>query len=284
MAASNKPITGINFLLKAGGTTVGGRRGATLNMGADSIDISTADDNAWRHTLQGLKDWGVDFDGLFYEGATPAATDGHGGKIEVSADGGTTWQELEEMRGLSLELAMDTIDRSSHQTAKHTAILPSTRSWTMNASGLYLDPAGTGGAAQKLVWDAYDSGNELQVRLAFGDEGSTYTGASRVTSAPLSAPYDDMAGVDFTFESNDALTQAIANADTGLDELLTHFFAADPAPLTVLFTTDVTGSTEWTGNAFLTSATLTVPHDGPVDISGTLTGDEALTRQIKQAA
>lgn len=45
-----------------------------------------------------------------------------------------------------------------------------------------------------------------------------------------------------------------------------------------LFTTDVTGDVEYSGNTYITNLTATFPEDGPATISFTLTGDGALSK------
>ena len=62
---------GIDFLI---GVTVndemkilGGQRSATLNRSADTIDVTNKESEGWQENLAGLKNWGLDTDGLVVE-------------------------------------------------------------------------------------------------------------------------------------------------------------------------------------------------------------------------
>ena len=62
---------GIDFLI---GITVdgqkkvlGGQRACTLNRSSDTIDVTNKDSEGWQENLSGLKNWGIDTDGLIVE-------------------------------------------------------------------------------------------------------------------------------------------------------------------------------------------------------------------------
>jgi TP901-1 family phage major tail protein len=57
-------IKGIDVLIKIGSSAVGGQRGATLNRSGEAIDVTTKDSSGWKESEAGLKEWGVDCDGL----------------------------------------------------------------------------------------------------------------------------------------------------------------------------------------------------------------------------
>lgn len=68
---------GIDYLLKVEdsatpGTyiTVGGARGASINMSADEIDVTTKDSAGWREKASSFKSWEVSHDGLILNGNT----------------------------------------------------------------------------------------------------------------------------------------------------------------------------------------------------------------------
>jgi len=57
-------IKGIDVLVKIGASAVGGQRGATLNRSGETIDTTTKDSEGWKENEAGLKEWGIDCDGL----------------------------------------------------------------------------------------------------------------------------------------------------------------------------------------------------------------------------
>lgn len=58
---------GLDILIYVGPekTAVGGQKGCTLSMEADSIDISNKNDFGWASTIGGAKSWTVSCDGQF---------------------------------------------------------------------------------------------------------------------------------------------------------------------------------------------------------------------------
>lgn len=62
-----KKFKGIDFLISVGEKPLGGQRGCTLNRSADTLDVTSKDSEGWQENLSGLKNWGVDTDGLIVE-------------------------------------------------------------------------------------------------------------------------------------------------------------------------------------------------------------------------
>ena len=58
---------GLDILIYVGQekTAVGGQKGCTLSMEADSIDVSNKNDFGWASTIGGAKSWTVSCDGQF---------------------------------------------------------------------------------------------------------------------------------------------------------------------------------------------------------------------------
>lgn len=69
---------GIDFIIKVNTgtaetpvyTSVGGQRGAALNRATETIDSSSKDSNGWQESDVGLKNWGIETDGLLIEDDT----------------------------------------------------------------------------------------------------------------------------------------------------------------------------------------------------------------------
>lgn len=63
-----KKYKGIDFLIKVEISNtekiIGGQRGCTLNRSSDTLDVTSKDSEGWQENLSGLKNWGVDTDGL----------------------------------------------------------------------------------------------------------------------------------------------------------------------------------------------------------------------------
>ena len=66
MAAGQGTVTkGLDILVYVGTKAVGGQKGCTLTMEAETIDVSNKNDFGWTSTIGGAKSWSVSCDGQF---------------------------------------------------------------------------------------------------------------------------------------------------------------------------------------------------------------------------
>ena len=56
---------GLDVLVYVGTNAVGGQKGCTLTMEAETIDVSNKNDFGWASTIGGAKSWSVSCDGQF---------------------------------------------------------------------------------------------------------------------------------------------------------------------------------------------------------------------------
>ena len=64
MAAGQGTVTkGLDILVYVGTKAVGGQKGCTLTMEAETIDVSNKNDFGWASTIGGAKSWSVSCDG-----------------------------------------------------------------------------------------------------------------------------------------------------------------------------------------------------------------------------
>lgn len=280
MAAPTSPQLGADFLLKLDDTTIAGRRGGTLSINKDEIDVSNVSDVDWPNTLPNIETAEISFDGLAFEGATPAPEHGHGGSISLSTDDGTSFTAIERAREMVLDWSMDPLDGAAHDTAKARVIVPGRRTWSMTSSGLYVDPAGTGGAGHEVAMDAYENETGVLVKLAFGSEGSFFQGPGRVLGYEHQPGHDQIVGITYNISPRGALAATLTNMGSGLAALVNGLVAADLPSFTALFTTEVTGATQWTGTGYPTQLTFTVPHNDAITVSGTIAISGIMTRGV----
>ena len=61
---------GLNVLVSTGeGQVLGGQRGATLNRGSETLDVSNkATGGAWKEFIAGAKEWSIECDGILIDG------------------------------------------------------------------------------------------------------------------------------------------------------------------------------------------------------------------------
>lgn len=90
---------GLNVLITADTKVVGGQRGATLNRGAETLDVSNkATGGAWKEFIAGAKEWSIDCDGILVDGDEAFATleekflSGEIVKVKIGDDTGWGYQ------------------------------------------------------------------------------------------------------------------------------------------------------------------------------------------------
>lgn len=89
-------VRGLNILVYVGSQVVGGQRGATLNRGSETLDVSNkATEGGWKEFIQGAKEWSIECDGILmasdtgYEALETAYLGGT--PVEVKINDGGTW-------------------------------------------------------------------------------------------------------------------------------------------------------------------------------------------------
>ena len=90
---------GLNVLVTVGQKVVGGQRGATLNRGSETLDVSNkATGGAWKEFIQGAKEWSIDCDGILvaddlgFKALEEAYLAGNTVEIKIGDDAGWGYQ------------------------------------------------------------------------------------------------------------------------------------------------------------------------------------------------
>lgn len=113
-------IKGVDVLIKVEDSAmpgtyvaVGGQRGATINRSAEAIDTTTKDSSGWKENEYGMKEWGLDCDGLLIESDAAyvdledAFMNGTKVKVELSLPGGTKYSGTALVTDFPIELPYD---------------------------------------------------------------------------------------------------------------------------------------------------------------------------------
>ena len=91
-------------------TLVGGQRDATLNRSMEPIDITAKDNYGWADTLDGVKEWSIDFNWLYSQTDTGVAkledayTNGDQVNIKMETPGAEIYSGLGYITELTLEV------------------------------------------------------------------------------------------------------------------------------------------------------------------------------------
>ncbi|MGL5712248.1 MAG: phage major tail protein, TP901-1 family [Paraclostridium sp.] len=104
-------IKGMDMLVKIGANTVGGQRGASLEMSTDTID-ATIKGGTWKEQVASLKSWTVSADGLYVASdvayAALQTAFANGEEVAVSLTNGTiTYSGQAIISSLSVDVPYD---------------------------------------------------------------------------------------------------------------------------------------------------------------------------------
>lgn len=86
-AVKDKVIRGVDLLLYAGETPIGGQRNTSISMSADTIDASCKTTGDWYVNISGPKQWSCSCDGMVYidDAGYKAALDAFRNSTEITA-------------------------------------------------------------------------------------------------------------------------------------------------------------------------------------------------------
>lgn len=278
---------GIDFLLKAGTSTIGGREDATLNLERDASDLAPTQGtgSTFRRQLVGLKDFSIDTDALWLTGGS--ALNGFSPTVTVNPSASSP-PTLERISEVTLSIERELVEFANSSNAEYLARQPSLLSVSsditvdVDASAFYS----TGNASRQLV-DAWDStSGAVDVDIALPNGNTSFESTFVVSTIDLPTPTDDAAEATFTLESTGVVTETIDSAlGSGLNELLTNIFQDDPSSLTAELTTTQTGNVEFTGPVFPSSVEITIPVEGSEDgVNTSVTLDAAGALTIQETA
>ena len=271
------PRTGIDFLIEAGGTVIGGRRGATLTLGGDFEDTTNADNNAWQSTLPGLRGWSISSDTLWVQDSAPKP--GMGAVVTITLPDAST-HTIEHLQTIGLSFAADAIQFSSMTTGYDPKTDYGVRSLSISLDGLYQDPdsvAANDGHGFYQLLEARKASDSINVKVDFADGASVDCDVT-VGEISIEGPYDSEATFSVSMESSSVpnFNQG-TNLDAGVAKLVDAMMNGDK--LSTSFKSDSTGSTTWSGNAVLSQFDISIPHIGPIEVGSVqLEGDGAISR------
>lgn len=92
---ANETKRGLDILVSIGETAIGGQRNASIEMSAETIDISTKTTGDWTAKMAGAKSWTSDCDGIYlagdegYQAALDAFMNGTQVDIKIGDAAGT---------------------------------------------------------------------------------------------------------------------------------------------------------------------------------------------------
>lgn len=126
--------------------------------------------------------------------------------LRVSDDGGTTYENYGGVVDITLNINVDELECTTHDSAGSREYLPNHDDATIDVSGRWLD----GDAGQEIVLAAIFAKTTLLFEFTMQTLAGKkeYTGSCFATSANPSGPLDDTGAMDVTFRVS-GLTQSV---------------------------------------------------------------------------
>jgi len=284
MAPSQQQV-GVDFLIRALGTILEGQETASLSRPTNQIDVTHKRTGRYQKNIDGIREWEMSYEGVLI-GPNGEELSGEGTKLEVvtgtDSNGNPTYEALSASTSYSLELAMETIDRTSNDSGRWRELLPGMRSWSISAEAGYIDPASSAAAAYKAFIDAKAAGEQADVRLTL-PTGATFTGLVGVADAPLEMPRDDRVTKSLDLTGSGLLSRDTSSTlDAGLDALIGAYSSDPPSTVDLAMMvqdatgTNISGATQHSGTAYISELSAELPYDGRATFSGTFPGDGPL--------
>jgi hypothetical protein len=177
---------------------------------------------------------------------------------------------------LSLEQELQEAPPGINEAPAWDYLTPLRRDWTIEVEGHYYDPANS--PVFSDIHAARDAGNNLPVELDV--LGLTFTGDIAADEFEVEAGTDDTATHSFSFGGSDTLTKN-GTSETTIGALLDLYFNQTSATVALEHRTNgsvVTGSTKWTGDAYVSTLDIELGRNEYPTISAEYMGDGALDR------
>lgn len=276
MSAPTTQQSGYAYVVKKGGTEIGGGTNATLNLNTTLAEATNKGSSRWKKTVCGVRSWSIDFENMYLVSTAEIC----GSNVVVTVGSA----DVKGIKQMDLAFSADMFESVTSTTGLWRQVVPGNRTLTVTLSGEWydfdLDTTPTGGdEALEDIFDAYYNSTTVSLAITASTNQTLAATTFRVTNAQLTFPHDGIIGYSVTLEATGApgtLTQTGADAPTA--GIFTDFVNASGVQSATILLMNQSTYTQWTGTAYPESVTISVPFDGVVTVSGTYVGSGALTQ------
>jgi hypothetical protein len=210
------------------------------------------------------------------------STTSGGSSVNFTGDGSATLYVGRVLKGVkraNVALTCGVQDIVNTTTGLNRALLPTTRSASLDVEADWYDPAGTGAEALDAWLDEIEASTAGSPCAVFFGAAGGFAFTAQAEEFTAAFPSEDRATVTMRAQSDGAITNLSSGNDTGLQSLFTAILASTAATaVTLLLASSNSGSTQWTGSAYVTSLSVSIPLEERVEYSATFEGSGALTR------
>jgi hypothetical protein len=284
MAAPETEIVGVNALVKANSTLIGGQLGAQLSFTAGLIEILDKQSGLWGESIPGRAEWDLSLDNAYTESDSSHEV-GANDNAKVEIDYNSTTNVVPGLSDFSATLSAETtsvagLDDPLYRYQRVTGL-----GMDLSLSGQYFDPASTAGAAYGQILDAQEAGDTIDVTITFG--ALSLTGTIRPSDWTLDLPSEqETATLDFDFRHEGAIRHS-GSIDSGLDALIDAWFNRSKVTALIEYQeggSKVDGATQYDGDTWVSEIDLEASEGEELSMSVDLVGDGPLNRATQTVA
>lgn len=274
-------IPGIDLILQYNSNVLEAQTDATLSSTRAVADAISKDNN-FEVKKNGDGDWEISSTREFVDDtAKHAITNGNAElRLELDKDNDTTYQfeTIPVLTSVTLSLEQDLSERSPgiNDPVGWTYYVPTSRTFSVEAEGYYRDPANSDIYA--ALHDEREAGNNVGAEVDI--LGATFSGEVAHDSMDLEAGGGDVAGYSFSWQGSGEITQS-GTIETTISDIIDLYLNQSKGTVSLRHRengSDVTGSTYWEGDVYLSSWELTLERNEMPEISEELQGTGSLTR------
>ena len=272
-------LSGSNILVGAAGTAMPAQTTATLTTEPELVETIVKNANAPIKRSGDLQ-WNISAEGKLRDDAGKAGLSN--GEVALKADldlnddGTETTETIPGLQSvtLSLDQELEQVPPGIDQPTGWRFFSRQELDWTLEMEGHYYDPE-SNDVYDALYQKPRDGGVIAGTLEVFG---LTFNGDLAVDSIEREADTDGPAMVSFSFGGSDLLTQS-GSSEAPISDLLSSYF--DQQTVSSFFRpiqngSPQTGTTSWEGDAWLSTAELTLERDAYPNFSYEVQGDGAL--------
>ena len=288
MAAPTEPQPGIGAIIVVGGTKIGSQTEATLNLPAESTQITTKQNYGWAESLPGTTEWSLDSGNLIKDsGGDPFLSNDQADrtKVEIFADRTTDgtdnaqYHAIPKLTSVDVTLTQETEQVSTHDGGLVQALYLGQRNMQLDIEGLYLDPDASASEIQALL-DARKNGERLTLRTTI-DQYTLEADFALTDFTPMDGSAE-ASPISFSasFESDGVVTTGGTDLDASVQQIFDAYFNQTLVTAGLELHDGggkITGATKFEGDGYFTEVSFSAETESEASMSGTVMGDGAIS-------
>jgi hypothetical protein len=282
MAAPTNEVVGVNLLLKANSTLIGGQTGLDLEKSFNLQEVNDKSAGFFGKSIPGFAESSITADNAYTgTGGDHLLGENDNVKVTLQDQGGTSTETVKGLQEMSCTLESDLTEVQTFQTTDAKEYRVTGQSLDLSLTAQYFDPNSSSGSGHEKIFKAEENDEYLTLTLTFG--ALSITGDIRPTDWTLSAPADnETATFEPTFRHEGVISHS-GSVDGGLDAFVDAWFNRNTVSALLEYNTGsaVTGATSFDGSAYVSSLELSGTQGEPLDLNADLQIDGGLTRSTQ---